>query len=365
MRRKHFGCIAAITLVFMLAMPGLAFAQVTVDDTTLEAGENSVGGGTATYVDSVLDIVGVTAGNVTTDEDLTVNFNGGNDIDHFEATGDSNVTVNFSGENAVEDLEAHDNVNMTVNVNGHDDLEDIEAYDQASLTVNVTGESGCEAVKGYDDATVLVQGTTYPQGDVLEVGDGEADERIGTENGNLTIKNLTVVFKSEMGSVTSTAGDVRILCSKITGEDDNKRVDIHAGGTLFIGGSVIDIDGNVSSDGWMIIRRSDVDVEKADGDDSPYRVWSRAGITLIEEKNGEVLEGTLDGNAVWYVYTGDDDEVHLKSALTPCYYGTSDDSEIPRTADSSGMAVVFAVAALGVGALIAGMVIRKREEVED
>lgn len=363
--------LIALSLTTSLALSGTAYARVTIDDTDLAEGENSVGGGTATYGNNLLDMVGVTAGQLVTDESLTINFNGDNDIDHAQVKGDANVTMNFDGDNEVEDIEAYDNSNVTVNMDDDNDFEDIEAHDNASLTVNVTGETECEAIKGYDDASVTVKGTTCPQKDVIEVGEDEADERIGTERGDLIIKDVTIVMDSEMAEVVSRSGDVKIMCSKISGNDDNEQTEIRAGGKLFIGGSVIDITGTISADGMLTIRRSDVDAEKPDDEDSPYRIWSKTGIELIEEKNGEVKEGELDGVKVYYVDTDDGDEVHLKSALTPCYYRSCDDDEkelpstggtkaLPKTDDTSGITYVLSLLAAGFACVASGLTLRPR-----
>ena len=355
--------LIALSLTTSLAISGTAYGIVSIDDTDLVEGENSVGGGTATYGDSLLDMIDVTADKLTCDEDLTINFNGGNDIEHTQVTGDANVTLNFNGDNEVEDIEAYDNSDLTVNVNEHNDFEDIEAYDSSKLTVKVNGEAEVEAIKGYDDASVTVTGTNCPRKDVLELGEGEDSERIGTERGALTIKDVTIVMDSELAQVLSQSGDVSITCSKISAGDNNKKTDIIVGGKLFVGGSVIDVKGTMGVDGALTIRRSDVDMTKPEGEDSPYRIWSKTGIELIEEKNGEVKEGTLNGVKVHFVDTGDGEDVHLKSALTPCYYRSCDDNkELPKTGgkvlaktgDASGIVSALALLAAGMTSVAAG-----------
>lgn len=369
-RHSYAQRIAAVVVTVALAWPGTAVADVLVDGTKLAEGANTVGGGTATYGGGSLGMENVTASNVSTNENLNVSFSGGNNIEDFQVTGDANVNVGFSGENNVEDIEAYDSSNVTVNLNGHNETEDIEGYGNSTVTVNVTGENGVESIKGYEDANVTVQGTDCPRKDVVTVGDGESSERIGTERGNLVVKDVTVLTESEQDQVRSTGGNVSILCSKIQGTDSNKRTDITAAGTLFVGGSVIDVKGTMSSGGKMTIRRSDVDVARPDGDDSPYRVWSRTGIDLIEEKNGQVKKGKLGDNEVWYLKTDDDDpsdRVHLVSSLKPCYYGkcadTDDDHDseeqrrwLPATADASVSVVPIVV----LGGLFVALDIRRR-----
>lgn len=357
-------------LALSLSVPGTAFAEVRIDETTLAEGQNPVGGGMATYGPGSLSMEGVTAGTVATDENLAVTFDGGNDVDKFQVTADANVTVNFTGENTVEDIESYDTSNVTVNLNGHDTCEDLEAHDQSSLTVNVTGENGVESVKGYDEAAVTVQGTTCPQKDVLEVGEDESSERVGTEKGDLVVKDVTLVMQSTEASVGSTEGNTTIACSKIESGDDNKRTDIVAGQKLFVGGSVIDVTGTMHSNDQMTIRRSDVDVRAPEGDESPVRVWSQTGIELIEEKNGSVVEDELDGKKVWRVDTGDGKDVHLMSALRPCYYRCSDDDsdtgaghvlakKLPITADSERAPFLIAQI-MGAGTLLAAIGLRRR-----
>ena len=372
MKQRHTYAqrIAAVVVSVALAWPGTAFADVLVDGTKLAEGANSVGGGTATYGSGSLGMENVTANNVSTNEDLNVSFSGGNNVDKFQVTGDANVDVSFEGSNNVEDIEAYDSSNVTVNLNGHNETEDIEANDSSTLTVNVTGENEVESVKGYDDADVTVQGTDCPRKDVVKVGDDESSERIGTERGDLTVKDVTVVTESEQDQIVSKGGNVSIVCSKIESDDDNKRTDISAAGTLFVGGSVIDVKGTMSSGGQMTIRRSDVDVTRPEGDDSPYRVWSKTGIDIIEEKNGEVEKGKLGDDEVWYLKTDDDDaseKVHLESSIKPCYYGKcadtgngdNDDEErkwLPATADESASVLPVVI----LGGLFVAIDIRRR-----
>ena len=84
-----------------LSIPSLAFAEVNIDGTVINQGENTVGGGTATLADTVLDTVNVMANNMAiTDEELTVNFNSGNDIEELDIGGSSNVEVSFTGDGA-------------------------------------------------------------------------------------------------------------------------------------------------------------------------------------------------------------------------------------------------------------------------
>ena len=126
---------------------------------------------------------------------------------------------------------------------------------------------------------------------------------------------------------------------------------------------MFDIAGTVHSSGDMTIDHSDVKVVKPDVEDedlSPYRVWSEAGIELINEKNGEVKDGKLGDKDVRYVDTDDGEDVDLKADGEPAYYrckgdnGTdsddgaaSDDSQkrttLPATSDGQGAAVVALV----------------------
>ena len=88
--------------------------------------------------------------------------------------------------------------------------------------------------------------------------------------------------------------------------------------------SVIEITGTVHSGGRMTIEHSDVEAKAPDAkyDSSPYRVYSNTGIELIREANGEVREGDVDGEKVFYVDTDDNDgrEVDLEADGEPGYY---------------------------------------------
>ncbi len=356
------------------------FAQVTLDNTQLQEGDNEVGGGRATFLNSVLDMYGVTGDLLSTDEDLSVNFWGGNVLDKFRVTDDATVTVNFDGDNEVEDIEAYDSSNVTVNMNEHNEFEDLEARDDASLEVRVDGETSCESIKGYDNAEVDVHGVNCPRKDIVEIGEDESSERLGTEKGDLTVSDVTVVMRSKQGEVSSKEGNARITCTKIEGGEGNERTDVYAGKDLFVGGSVVDVAGSVHADGKLTLRRSDVDVTKAKDDDAPYRVWSKTDVELVEEKNGTVEQGTMDGTKVFYVDTDDGDEVHLEASLVPCYYrscdtDTTDDDHdatsetpavrtvarvLPATADASNSGALAGMAALGAVAMVAGVGMGRR-----
>ena len=122
---------------------------------------------------------------------------------------------------------------------------------------------------------------------------------------------------------------MRIDTSKLAKGDDNKFTDVFAGGSLQIRESVIDIAGVVHSNGAMTINHSDVEVEPAASviaGESPYRVYSKTGIELKNEKNGSVEKGTLGDDDVFYVDTDDNDgkDVDLKTDGKPAYY-TCDD----------------------------------------
>lgn len=351
-------CASALALAIVtaaaLAFPSAALARVAVDDQELAQGENSVGGGTATLSDVALDIVNVTANNLVVDEDLTVNFNGGNDVEEFDVRGSANVEVNFAGENEVEDTHAHDASNVTVNAAGHDDFEEIEAFEDANVTVNVTGENSFETIEAHDNANVTVRGTECQKRDIVNIGDDEEHAGLSAEKGNVTIDHVTVNLESETARVGSKSGKVIIDTSKIASEDDNKYTEVVAGSTMEVSESVIDITGTVHSDDEMTIKHSDVKAEAPDDeyDASPYRVYSKTGIELIDEENGEVKEGELDGEKVWYVDTDDGEDVDLEADGEPGYYACKDKSMTsPKTGDNlnpwgfAALALVSAVAA--------------------
>ena len=373
-RSRTAGFVVVAGLAISLMLPSHLLAVVTVDDTDLVDGENSVGGGTAVYCDGTVDMTDVTANLVTTDEDSTFNFNGGNNIASFAATGEAEVTLTFDGENEVGDIVAVDNADLTVHMDENNEFDDIVAADQATLTLVVDGEASCESISGFDEATVTIEGTNCPRKDVLTVGEDDEAGIITTDEGDLTIDSVTVVIEGEDGVVGSEFGDVAILCSKVENADDDGDTFIASGGEMFIGGSVIDIDGQVLANGQLTIQQSDVDVELSDNPDIPYdeyRVYpvsSNTGIELIDEANGEVIETTVDGKTVYYVSTGDDeeDEVHLESAIEPCYYRSCDDDDagrpcLPRTDDPIDVTgVAGTAAALGAAAVLGGLGLVRR-----
>ena len=174
------GC--AIALAGSLAVPSLAFASVSVDGTDLNQGENAVGGGTATWTEQVINVVNVTAEAMIVDsEDVSLNFDGQNKVEHVYATGDTDVTVA---------------------VNEHNEFDTIEAYNDANVTVSVTGENDIEAIEAYDNANITVRGTDCQKKDILNVEDDDYnDNTISAESGDVTIDHVTVNLNGEEGRV--------------------------------------------------------------------------------------------------------------------------------------------------------------------
>ena len=358
----------ALVLVGGLSFPTPALAAVVIDETELAQGENAVGGGTATLAESILDMVDVTAGEMFIDEDLTVNFNGGNSIEEVNVVDSVDVEMNFSGDNEVEDITAKDNSNLTVNANGHNEFEEINAEDNSNVTVNVTGENEFEEIKGIGKANITVRGTDCQKKDVIELGEGEDHTSLSTQDGKLTIDHVTVNVEAKNGSVRAEYNDLLIDTSKIASGDDNERTQIMTLRTLKISESVIDITGTVFSGGMMTIDHSDVKVEAPSNrtELDTYRVWSSEGIELIDEENGEVKAGAIGDMQVAYVDTGDGDMVDLQADGEPAYYkcksGVTNPAtkSLPRTGDTSDPMLPLAIALTGVGTAALGIVARRR-----
>ncbi len=359
---------AAAVLACGLLFPSLAFAAVTIDETELAQGENAVGGGTATLADTVLDMVNVTAGTLYTDQDLTVNFNGGNEVGNVDVAGSAEVELNFTGENEVEEVHATESSDVTINADGHNEFEEIEASEQSNLTINVTGENEFEEIVGRDDANITIRGTDCQKKDTVELGDDEQDTAITTENGTLTIDHVTVEIEAEEAVIGSSKGNVTIDTSKIEADDDTEYTEIMAGGTMEITESVIEITGTVHSEGKMTIDHSDVKVEAPEGEygnKSPYRVWSKTGIELKREENGEVKEGKIGDDDVYYVDTDDGDDVDLEADGDPAYYKCKDKgvnaAPLPKTGDNSNP-IGLAIAAAACAAIALFSAKRRKEE---
>ena len=368
MYEKVFTLALAAVTAASLAFPPAALAKVTVDDNELSQGENSVGDGKATLSDKSLDMKDVTAGNVRMDEDLTVNFNGGNDIDDFDIEGSATVEVNFKGENHVEDTHVHDDANAVINADGHNDFEEVKASENAQVTVNVTGENDFESIEAQDNASVTVRGTSCQKRDIANVGVDENDAGVSAESGDVTIDHVTVNLLSKTARVGSTSGNVVIDTSKIASGDGNEFTDIVAGGTMDIVESVVDIVGTVHSDGAMTIKHSDVKAKAPDTkyDASPYRIYSKAGVELADEKNGKVKEGVRDGKKAWFVDTGDGKDADLKADGKPGYYACKDEALTravsPKTGDETNPWGLTALAFAG-AATASYAAKRRRDEV--
>lgn len=360
-RRAGALALAAI-MTCNLTFPQTAFAAVRIDETDLAQGENSVGGGTATFVDSILDMAGVTANELFSDEDLSVNFNGDNNIEQVNTAGSAEVELSFTGENEVEEVHASEQSNVTINADGNNEFEEITATDKSNVTINVTGENEFEEISGYDDASITVRGTDCQKKDVIELGEGEEDTALSTERGKLTIDHVTVEVKGKEALIGSLKGDLLVNTSKIAKEDENEYTSITAGGTMTVSESVIDITGTIHSTGAMTIKHSDVKAEAPDPkyDESPYRVSSDTSIKLIDEKNGEVRQGKIGDKTVHYVDTEGNDgkTVDLKADGEPAYYHCKDEASaqvkaavLPKTGDERTpvwpAAIGIALAAMG------------------
>ena len=368
---KWAGVFALAMLVACIsAHPNPAYAAVRVDTTELAQGANSVGGGTATLANSALDMVGVKANDFFTDESLFINFNGGNEIDQAVVAGSANVEMSFSGENEVEDIAIADNANVTINADGHNDFEEVNAYGDSSVTINVTDENDFESIEASDNASITIRGTNCQKRDEINLGEDETYAYLTTMKGDLTIDHVTVNLKCEEAVVGSDEGNVLVDTSKIGKDDDNEYAFIVAGGTMLVRESVIDITGTIFSKGQMTINHSDMKAEKPDAefhDLSPYRVYSRTGIELIDEENGEVEEGEAFDNKVWYVDTDDNDgeDVDLEADGEPAYYRCkTDDSArtMPKTGDGTNpfWPMTAGIASVATAAYAA----RRREEQE-
>ena len=360
----------SVAMAAALLFPTTAFAKVVVDEQELAQGGNSVGGGMATLSEAVLDMVDVTASTMHVDQNLAVNFNGGNSIEDLYIEGSANVEVNYTGENGIEDTHVTDQANATINANGHNEFEEIKAYNNANVTVNVTGENDVETIQASDNASVTVRGTDCQKRDIANVGEDEEHAGIFAENGNVVIDHVTVNLESKIAYVGSRTGSTWIGTSKIASSDGNEFAEVVAGKTMKVSESVLDIVGTVHADGKMTIVHSDIKA-KAPGtqyDSSPYRIYSKAGIELIREKNGTIKEGKLGGNRVFFVDTGDGTDVDLKADGKPGYYACKDNgikhvmAHVPArktgdAADPWGLSMLALV-----GATTAGYAVRRRRD---
>lgn len=359
----------AAVMACSLSFPSLAFAKVSVDEAELAQGENSVGGGKATLTDSTLDMVDVTAGVVRTDEDLTMNFNGGNDVGAVVAEGDSNVKMNFDGKNQIEDVWAAENSDVTVNADDNAEIEEVHALDDANVTVNVTGQNDIEEIEVFDNANVTVSGTDCQKKDVVNIGNDEDDAGITAENGSVTIKNVTVNLKCKKATVGSKGGNVVIDTAKIAKGDDNEYALVEAGGTMQISESVIDIAGTVKSTGKMTIKHSDLKVKAPSAkyaDGSQKRIWSAAGIELSGMANGEVKDFEANSQKAFYVSAGDGKDVDLKADGDPAYYNCSGEKKgsvraaaLSKTGDPNNPLFPLPIALASVAAM--GVAVRRMQ----
>ena len=210
-------------------------------------------------------MVDVVAKTMSIDQDLTVNFNGGNEIDYVTVTGSAEVEMNFTGENEVENIGVGGKADLTINADGHNEFDDVSAVGDSNLTINVAGENEFEKIRGYDNANITVRGVTCQKRDIIELGDDEKNADVTTDKGNLTIDYVTFDVKAKSVWFGSESGDMKIDTSKIGKGDGNEDILIMLlDGGLDISESVIDITGSILVDGKLTINHSDVKVVKPD-----------------------------------------------------------------------------------------------------
>ena len=310
--RMHRAATIALAVITActLAFPSSALALVSVDDVALSKGENKVGGGKITLTSTALDVSNVTANALVMDESLNVNFKGGNDIEVFSIEGSAKTDVKFDGENEVEDTFVGGNAKATINLDEHAELEEIRAYGNADVTVKVTGENEIENISAKDNASLTIKGTACQKKDVLEIDDEKTHAGIFAKGGDVTIDHVTIEIESEVATIGSEQGNLKIDTSKIEADDETKNTDIIAGGTMEITESVVEIKGTIASKDTMTIKHSDIEADPPadEYNDMPYRVFSETGIELIDEKNGVVEQGMVFETPVWYVTTEDVDD---------------------------------------------------------
>ena len=362
--------LAVVVAAWGLSFPALANATVRLDEAELAQGENSVGGGTALLAESRLDMTNVKAHELFSDQSLSVNFNGGNEIGAVSVEGSADVELNFDGDNSVGEAVVANDADLTINADGSNDFEEIRALDDSSVTINLEGENKFEDIYASENASITVKGTTCQERDILVLGEGEEDSSLSTWYGDMTIDHATVTLAAQETVLGSSSGNVVIDTSKVAGGEDSEFATIYAGGTMDIAESVIDIKGTVSSKGPMTINHSDVKVEAPDSRYaamSPYRVFSETGITLINEQNGEVKQDTFEGKTIACLDTGERDKVDLKAKGKPAYYGCDacpkPAAPVPlrsTTGDESNTLVPMAAALAS--AATAAFAARRREE---
>ena len=372
---RRVGALAlAAALAGNLLFPSLALAVVRVDETELAQGANEVGGGTATLTDSNLEMEGVTAAEFYTDEDLTIDYAGGNAIDETTVAGDAEVEMNFSGENDVTNVAVTDDASLTINANEHNTFDEVLATDNSNLNLNVDGTATIGSVDASGAANVAVRGAQ--QGATIDLGAGRDISFLDTESGNLSVENVRVNLNAKEAILGSAlGGTVTIDSSSLVAGEDNGFVFLGTCGTMLIKDSSMEFGGMVYSTGQMTIDNSNMRITKptAFGTDSwPHRVSSRTGIDLRNELNGIVLSGMQEGKPIFFLDTNENfgrvvelwagarpadptpaaDETPAQSA--PIAHVAS--KALPRTADPS-VALLPLLAAgvlLVIGAFLAG-----------
>ena len=372
--RRAVALVLATVVACNLFFPSFAQAMVRVDDVELNQGVNEVGGGTATLTDSNLEMEGVTAAEFYTDEDLTIDYAGGNAIDETTVAGDAEVEMNFSGENDVTNVAVTDDASLTINANEHNTFDEVLATDNSNLNLNVDGTATIGSVDASGAANVAVRGAQ--QGAAIDLGAGRDISFLDTESGNLSVENVRVNLNAKEAILGSAlGGTVTIDSSSFFAGEDNGFVFLGTCGTMLIKDSSMEFGGMVYSTGQMTIDNSNMRITKptAFGTDSwPHRVSSRTGIDLRNELNGIVLSGMQEGKPIFFLDTNENfgrvvelwagarpadptpaaDETPAQSA--PIAHVAS--KALPRTADPS-VALLPLLAAgvlLVIGAFLAG-----------
>lgn len=317
-----------------LFFPSFALATVRVDDVELAQGVNEVGGGTATLNESDLEMEGVTAAEFYTDEDLTINYADGNVIDTTTIEGDATVEMNFDGENEISDIAVTDEAQLTINANEHNTFGEVIATDDSSVAINVDGTTEFGSIDGADAATVAVSGAKGAKDATLNLGTGREFSFLDTEDGNLSIDNLTLNLNAREAILGSAlGGTVTVNSSTLAAGEDNGFVFLSSGADMLIKDSTMEFGGMVFSIGQMTIDNSNMRISKPTAFSTeawPHRVSSRTGIDLRNELNGIVMSGVQEGRPIYFLDTNEN-----FGRLVELWAGAQSESTVAPAEDGS------------------------------
>lgn len=373
LRRQLATGAMSVMLVSAMMVPNAAFAADWVDYDGNGATEDAIDTDTFKWGGKGTDDIymnGYEGGSILIGGDANISVEGESVVKGDIAVSDGDLVIAVA-----DDVTVNGNVSVSggdLTITGDDA---VYGEDKPSITLTREDKSG----SGYNN--IFASGDI----DISDVNITFDNEGYENDDYHGSVFAGAATWNSETQQPDYKEGNIAITNSKIAAKDvkddstanaeydySMNTVAITALGELGIKESVIDAN-RVYSRGQMTIDNSDVTATRnyklSESDDVPFwqGVCSATGIDLIGESNGEVKQYTsiMDNAEYHYVSTDSDDEVELKAAAKPAYYGSfynastqgmptaGEITEMPATGDAENVGLLAGAAAAAAASLVA------------